>query len=113
MEKTLSFDIKEASEMDNQIDDVKEESDHEEESGESDDDDSFSDLASSQESDNDEVVVKEKKVKKKSATNQTARNDKIPFVFKGKFYTQHILIFSFPFREHEFCRTFFLETVFL
>jgi len=82
VEKTLSFDIKEASEMDNQIDDVKEESDHEEESGESDDDDSFSDLASSQESDNDEVVVKEKKVKKKSATNQTARNDKIPFVFK-------------------------------
>jgi len=88
-QKTLSFKIKESSEMDNQVDDEEksnheEESDNDETSGESDGDDSLSDLASSHGSDNDteEMTVKEKKVQKKSTPNQTTRNDDIPFVFK-------------------------------
>lgn len=78
--------------MDNQVEDEEEpdhneESDHDEESGESDGDDSLSDLASSHGSDDDEekMAVKEKKIRKKNTSDQTAKNDEIPFVFKGSF----------------------------
>jgi len=83
-QKTLSFDIKEASEQDNQVAAEEEESD-DEGSGESGDDDSFSDLASSNEGEDDKEPVvekKEKKVKRKTVTGKTVGNDEIPFVFK-------------------------------